>query len=130
MITVMNSPSGEGRGIAELSRAGKKSSVCRRFLVPDNDATGTSMMNMFSHNIDHPLLLLATAAIAFPVIWHFWRWMLADDAVDAGRPALLAVFRARCWAGELAALKMGLFLLLCAGVVSATYKMEAIIFLS
>lgn len=88
------------------------------------------MMNLFGQNIDHPLLLLATAAIAVPAAWRFWRWMLADDVVDASRPVLFAIFRARCWAGELAALKMGLFLLLCVGVISATYKMEAIIFLS
>jgi len=93
-------------------------------------------MTWLNQNIDHPFLLLIATIIAIPIIWQYWKWMFgdigafSDDIKDAALPDLFAAYIGRYWESEWAALKIGLFLLLCVGVIAATYKLGSIIFFS
>jgi hypothetical protein len=85
-------------------------------------------MDWIANYIDHPALLLLATAIALPVIWLVCKDFfgdfddLAEDLKDAAPPDWYALFVGRYWESQRAGLKIGVFLVLCFGLVAALYK--------
>lgn len=90
-------------------------------------------MTWLTQNIEHPYLLLITTIIAIPVIWQYWKWIFGDinsfgeDLKVAALPDLFAALLGRYWESEWAELKIGFFIVLCVGVIAATYKLGTIL---
>lgn len=84
--------------------------------------------------VDHPFLLLVAIVVAAPVLYQYFKWFfgnaagLGEDAAQAALPNWFAALCCRYWESQWEALKIGFFVLLASGVVTALYKIGVMIF--